>query len=68
MRTLRTIATAGLLAAAALHAHGQDTHAWLESQGLEAVYTKRYQEFDAVFARTAGAKDAESGQERVVLL
>src|SRR4051812_18059722 len=69
MRTLRTIAIAAALACAAtLHAYAQDTRAWLESQGLEAVDTKSYQEFDAVVARTAGAKDAESGQERVVLL
>ena len=69
MRMLRTIATAAVLACtAALNAHAQDTRAWLESQGLEAVDLKNYQEFDAVVARVAGAKDAASGQERVVLL
>jgi hypothetical protein len=69
MRTLRTIATAAVLAcAAALQAHAQDTRAWLASQGLEPVDLKTFQEFDAVVARVAGAKDATSGQERIVLL
>jgi len=67
MRTLRMIATA-VLACAATLALAQDTRTWLESQGLEAVDLKTYQEFDAVVARVAGAKDPASAQERVVLL
>jgi len=67
MRSLRSITAATAIAcAAALHVHAQDTRAWLESQGLEAMDTKTFQEYDAVVARTAGARDAAS--ERVVLL
>jgi hypothetical protein len=54
--------------AVAFTAAAQDAKTWLQSQGLEAVDTKSHQEFDAVVARTAGATDAASGQDRVVLL
>ena len=58
----------GALLAFAPLVHAQDTRAWLQAQGLEVVDEKTFQEFDAVVARIAGAKDAASGQERVVLL
>src|SRR4051812_13085891 len=68
MRVLHAIVGAALACAAAVTVHAQDTRAWLQSQGLEAVDSKTYQEFDAVVARVAGATDAASRQERVVLL
>jgi hypothetical protein len=52
----------------AFTASAQDTNTWLAGQGLAAVDTKSHQEFDAVVARIAGAADAASGQDRVVLL
>jgi hypothetical protein len=52
----------------AFAASAQDTQSWLQSQGLQAVDTKSYQEFDAVVARVAGATSAVDGQDRVVLL
>ena len=54
--------------AVAFAASAQDTQSWLQSQGLEAVDTKSYQEFDAVVARVAGATTPANGQDRVVLL
>jgi hypothetical protein len=59
---------AAVIAAAMQAAQAHDTKAWLQSQGLDPVDVKSYQEFDAVVARIAGAKDAASGQERVVIL
>jgi len=52
----------------AFAASAQDTKTWLASQGLDAVDTKTFQEFDAVIARTTGASDPASGNDRVVLL
>jgi hypothetical protein len=49
-------------------ATAQDSKSWLQGQGLEAVDRKSHQEFEAVVARVAGAKDAASGQDRVVVL
>jgi hypothetical protein len=57
---------AGLIVAFA--ASAEDSKTWLQSQGLDATDSKSFQEFDAVVARLAGATDAASGQERVVLL
>jgi hypothetical protein len=56
-----------LALALAPRAHAQDTKEWLESQGLEAVDTKAFEEFDAVVARVKGAADAIAAQERVVI-
>lgn len=49
-------------------AAAQDSSAWLEAQGLEAVDTKSHENIDVVVARTKGAKDAASGGDRVVVL
>jgi hypothetical protein len=54
--------------AVAFTASAQDAQSWLQSQGLQAVDTKSYQEFDVVVARVAGATSAVDGQDRVVLL
>lgn len=54
--------------AVAFAASAQDAKTWLQGQGLEAVDTKLHEEFEAVVARIAGAKDPASGQDRVVLL
>jgi hypothetical protein len=53
--------------AMAAPAFAQDSKAWLDSQGLEAVDTKSHQEFEAVVARIKGEKDAATGQDRVVI-
>jgi hypothetical protein len=66
MRIFHAILAAALACAAL--AHAQDTRDWLQSQGLEAVDVKTFQEFDAVVARIAGAKDPASGQERIIVL
>ena len=66
MRIFHAILGAALACASLVYA--QDTRDWLQSQGLEAVDVKSFQEFDAVVARIAGAKDAASGQERIVVL
>ena len=66
MRIFHAILAAAL--ACASLARAQDTSAWLQSQGLEAVDVKTFQEFDAVVARIAGAKDAASAEERIVIL
>ncbi len=63
---LAAIAFAAL--ATAPMAQAQDTKAWLESQNLESLDTKTFNEFDAVVARLKGAKDAKAGEDRVVLL
>jgi hypothetical protein len=68
MRIFQALLGAALACAVMSGANAQDTRAWLQSQGLEAVDTKTFQDFDAVVARIAGAKDASTGQERVVLL
>jgi hypothetical protein len=49
-------------------ASAQDAKSWLQSQGLEAADTRSHQEFEAVVARVAGARDSASGQDRVVVL
>jgi hypothetical protein len=67
MRMMQAL-LAAMACGAAFAANAQDAGAWLQSQGLEAVDTRTYQDFDAVVARIAGTKDAASGQERVVLL
>ncbi len=59
--TPRWLAFAALAFASA--AFGQDTAAWLESQGLEAATTKTFNEYDAVIARPKGG-----GDERAVIL
>lgn len=56
-----------LALAAALPAVAQDSKAWIESQGLEAVASKSFQEFEAVVARVKGAKDAATAEERLVV-
>lgn len=56
------------VAAAALPCFAQDSNAWLEAQGLEAVDTKPFLDLEAVVARIKGAKDSKSGEDRVVLL
>ncbi len=60
-----------VFAACALAAVGttraQDSRAWLEAQGLEAVDAKPYEEFEAVVARVKGAPDAEAAGERVIV-
>jgi len=66
MRIFHAILGAAL--ACASLAQAQDTRAWLQAQGLEAVDVKTFQEFDAVVARVAGAKDAASAEERIVIL
>jgi hypothetical protein len=48
-------------------ASAQDARSWLQAQGLEAVDIKSHQEFEAAIARNAGAKDATSGEDRVVV-
>jgi hypothetical protein len=68
MRMFNAVAAVALAGLAALHAHAQDAREWLESQGLEALDAKTFQEFEVVVARVAGAKDSESGQDRIVLL
>ena len=51
-----------MLAGASVPAFAQDSKAWLESQGLEAVDTKSFNEFEAVVARaTAG------GEQRAII-
>jgi hypothetical protein len=54
--------------AMAFTASAQDARTWLQSQGLEAIDSKVFEEFEAVVARVSGAKDAASGEDRVVLL
>ena len=56
-RTPRLLAFAALALAFASAAFGQDTAAWLESQGLEATTTKNFNEYDAVIARPKGGGD-----------
>ena len=43
-----------MLAGASIPAFAQESKAWLESQGLEAVDTKSFNEFEAVVARPNG--------------
>jgi hypothetical protein len=51
-----------MLAGASIPAFAQDSKAWLESQGLEVVDTKSFNEFEAVVARaTAG------GEQRAII-
>jgi len=61
------IALAALSLATALPAAAQDANAWLESQGLEAVDVKAFQEFEVVVARAKGA-DAKTAEQRVAIL
>jgi hypothetical protein len=55
-------AVAALLAAAP-PSFAQDSKAWLEAQGLEAVDSKSFQEFEAVVAKAKGG-----GEQRAVVL
>src|SRR5258706_7876037 len=48
--------------AAALPAAAQDSKAWLEKQGLDAVDTKGFQEFEAVVAKAKGG-----GEQRAII-
>jgi hypothetical protein len=59
-RTLRWLAI--IAAAFAPAAFGQDAAAWLDAQGLTAVTTKTFNEFDAVIAK---AKDG--GEQRAIV-
>lgn len=61
------IALALLGLAVAATAHGQDTRAWLEGQGLEAINAKSFEGYEVVVARAKGAKDASAIQHVVVL-
>jgi len=60
-RTLRWLAIVAATFAPA--AFGQDAAAWLESQGLTAITTKNFNEFDAIIAK---AKDG--GEQRAIIL
>jgi len=51
-----------MLAGASIPAFAQDSKAWLESQGLEAVDSKSFNEFEAVVARPTGG-----GEQRAVI-
>jgi hypothetical protein len=55
----RALAAFGLLAAAVVSpgSFAQDSKAWLEAQGLEAVDTKSFQDWEAVVARAKGATE-----------
>ena len=64
---MRSVAVMAALAIA-WPAAAQDTNAWLEAQGLEAVESKSHEGLDVVIARTKGAKDAATGGDRVVVL
>jgi hypothetical protein len=68
MRRLAVFLAALFVGLVTQGASAQDTKAWLQAQGLDGVDIKTFQEFDAVVARIAGAKDAASGQERVIIL
>src|SRR5258708_13228851 len=59
---MRLIATMVLAAAWALPALAQDSKAWLEAQGLDAVDTKGFQEFEAVVAKAKGG-----GEQRAII-
>ncbi len=59
---MRLIATLVLAAAWALPALAQDSKAWLEAQGLDAVDTKGFQEFEAVVAKAKGG-----GEQRAII-
>jgi hypothetical protein len=60
---MRWIAIAfGILAAASMPVAAQDSKAWLESQNLEAVDTKAFNEFEAVVARAKGG-----GEQRAII-
>ena len=48
-------------------AFAQDAKAWLDSQGLEAVDSRNFQDFDIVVAAIPGAKDLAAAQQRVVI-
>ena len=53
---------------AALPCGAQDAKTWLESQGLEAVDSKTFQDLEVVVARLKGAKDSKTGEDRVVII
>jgi hypothetical protein len=56
------------LACASLPCAAQDANAWLESQGLESVETKAFQDLEIVIARLKGAADPKAGEDRVAIL
>ena len=64
---MRRIAFAALALAAALPASAQDAKGWLESQGLEPVELKSFQDYEVTIARPTGA-DPRASEQRVVLL
>ena len=60
------ISMAALALAAAIPAAAQDANAWLESQNLEAVTVKAFQEYEVVVARAKGGDKA--AEQRVAIL
>src|SRR5436190_10118347 len=52
----------------ALPCNAQDAKSWLESQGLDALDTKTFNDLEIVVARLKGAKDAKTGEDRVAIL
>jgi len=62
-RTLFAIALAF-----AFPCNAQDAKAWLESQGLEALDTKTFQDLEVVVARLKGATDPKAGEDRVAII
>jgi len=65
---VKRLLIAAACTAASLAAHGQDTKAWLDAQGLEAADTKTVGDLDIVVARIPGAKDLAGAQMRVAIL
>lgn len=63
MRSALALAAALIAAPAA----AEDVKGWLDTQGLEAVDARNFQDFDVVVARIPGAKDLVSAQQRVVI-
>lgn len=62
------IGAAAFGVAVALAANAQDGKAWLESQGLDALDAKTFQEFEVVVAKPRAGGDAASSMERVAVL
>ena len=61
------LALALAAALTAAPAAAEDVKSWLDTQGLEAVDARNFQDFDVVVARIPGAKDLVSAQQRVVI-
>ena len=49
-------------------AFAQDARAWAESQNLDVVEVKPFQDLEAVVVKAKGAADAKSADERLVIL